>query len=48
MSEILRKKRVFVVKLAPNMKGYKALKAMEFPKVTKIGRVGSVLMHKVS
>ena len=30
------------------MKGCRALKEVEFPKITKTGRVGSVLMHKVS
>ena len=32
---------------AQNMKGYRALKEVEFPKITGIGGVGSVLLQKV-
>ena len=41
------KKNEFLVKLAPNMKGCRALKEVELPKITETGSVVSFLMHKV-
>ena len=43
----LAKKYVFLVKSAPNMKSSRVLKGRNFSKITEIGRMGSVLIHKV-
>ena len=43
----LRLNGVFVVKSAPNMKSSRVLKGRKFSKFTEIGRMGSVLIHKV-